>query len=122
MDEIVFFHRASRTAIFADLIENFSDAFLRSTPGWQGWRTRLAHYWGITEPHGMAPLEWRLSFVRRGPARRALAHVLGWEPRQVVMAHGTWIHEGGAAFLRQSFRWLAPPGETPGVQAHLSPH
>ena len=106
MDEIVFFHRASRTAIFADLIENFSPDYLSATPGWKGWRAKLARWWGITEPYGMAPLEWRLSFLRRGPARRALERVLAWEPEHVVMAHGTCAHGDGQAFIRRCFRWL----------------
>jgi len=42
MDEVVFLHRSSETAIFADLIENFSLEFLRDTPGWRGWRTTVA--------------------------------------------------------------------------------
>ena len=54
MDEIVFFHRASRTALFADLIENFSMEFLRNTPRWQGWKTTYARLGGITEPVGRA--------------------------------------------------------------------
>ena len=106
MDEIVFFHRASRTALFADLIENLSMEFLRNTPGWQGWRTTLARLEGITEPVGRAPLEWRLSFVRRGMARAALGRVLGWDPVNAVMAHGTIARGGAPAFIRESFAWL----------------
>lgn len=106
MDEIVFFHRPSRTAIFADLIENFSLDFLRETPGWQGWRAPLARLLGITEPFGMAPLDWRLSFVHRKPARAALERVLAWDPQQVVMAHGRCAHDNGRAFVRRCFRWL----------------
>lgn len=106
MDEIVFFHRASRTALFADLIENFSMEFLRNTPGWQGWRTSVARLWQITEPVGRAPLEWRLSFVRRAAARAALGRVLGWDPVNVVMAHGTIVRGGAPGFIRESFAWL----------------
>lgn len=108
MDEIAFFHQASGTALFADLIENFPLDFLRRTPGWQGWRTPLARLWGITEPYGMAPLEWRLSFVNRAPARRALERVLDWNPRRVLMAHGTCVETDGQAFVRRCFRWLKP--------------
>jgi hypothetical protein len=36
MDEVVFFHRASRTALFADLIGNFSPEFLPDKPVWRG--------------------------------------------------------------------------------------
>jgi hypothetical protein len=107
MDEAVFFHRASRTALFGDLIENFSPEFLRDTPGWRGWRTTIARLWQITEPCGMAPLEWRLSFVRRRIARAALHKTLGWDPACVVMAHGTCVTDNGRAFIERSFRWLA---------------
>jgi len=107
MDEVVFFHRSSRTAIFADLIENFSLEFLRNTPGWRGWRTTIARLWQITEPCGMAPLEWRLSFVRRRIARQALNKTLAWDPTGVVMAHGTCVTNDGRAFIERSFRWLA---------------
>ncbi len=107
MDEVVFFHRPSRTALFADLIENFSLEFLRDTPGWRGWRTTIARLWQITEPCGMAPLELRLSFVRRRIARQALSKTLAWDPDGVVMAHGTCAATNGRAFIQRSFRWLA---------------
>ncbi len=106
MDEVVFFHRPSRTALFADLIENFSLEFLRDTPGWRGWRTAIARLWRITEPCGMAPLEWRLSFVRRRIARQALNKTLAWDPAGVVMAHGVCVMSNGRAFIERSFRWL----------------
>lgn len=104
MDEIVFFHRASRTAVFADLIENFDDGFIREH--WKGWKGRLAKYWGITEPYGQAPLEWRVSFIRKKRARAALGTVLRWEPERVIMAHGVCVDRGAVHFLEKSFRWL----------------
>jgi len=107
MDEVVFFHRPSRTAIFGDLIENFSLGFLRDTPGWRGWRATIARLWQITEPCGMAPLELRLSFIRRRVARQALTKTLAWDPKGVVVAHGTCATTNGRAFIQRSFRWLA---------------
>lgn len=70
MDEIVFFHRPSRTAIVADLIQTFSDRFLREH--WGIWRF-FARLDGLTQDQARAPLEWRLSFINRAPARRARA-------------------------------------------------
>jgi hypothetical protein len=100
LTEIVFFHRKSRTAIFADLIENFR-------PGWfRGWRGILARLDGIVMPHGGAPREWRFTFKKK-IARAALARILAWRPEQVVMAHGEMTRTDGAAFIRKSFRWLA---------------
>lgn len=109
MDECVFFHRASKTAIFADLSENFSHRFLHTAEGWTWWKRLVARIWHITEPFGMAPLEWRLSFLDRDKARNALAKIEGWGAEQVVMAHGQWVPEGGSTFIARSFRWLKRP-------------
>jgi hypothetical protein len=105
MDEIVFFHIPSSTAILADLSENFSAGFLRKH--WSWWQRPLARLDGITEGQGFAPLEWRLSFLDRRPARAALRKMLGWQARRVVMAHGVWQRQNGAAYLEGTFRWLA---------------
>jgi hypothetical protein len=100
MTEIVFFHRESRTAIFADLVQNFR-------PGWfKGWRGFVARLDGLVMPHGGAPREWRLNFLRRGRARRALARILAWDAERVVIAHGEMTQSGGASFIRKTFRWL----------------
>ncbi len=104
IDEMVFFHPASNTAIFADLSENFSEDFLREH--WGGWKTRIAKLWRIVEGYGYAPLEMRLSWWRKKPAREALAKVKAWQPERVVMAHGEWQREGGLAFINRAFRWL----------------
>ena len=101
MQEVVFFHKASRTALFGDLIENFP-------PGWfSPLKQRLARMWGIAEPDGRAPLEWRLSFLfGKKQARRALEKILSWRPERVVIAHGTCYARDGTAQLRRAFRWV----------------
>jgi hypothetical protein len=105
MDEIVFLHRPSATAIVADLIQTFSDRFLREH--WGFWRF-LARLDGLTEEQACAPLEWRLSFINRAPARRARDKVLGWNCQRVIVAHGERPRGNGNAVLAQSFRWLGP--------------
>jgi hypothetical protein len=106
MDEIVFFHRLSRTAIFADLVQAFSDEYLRTR--WKPWQRALARRIEGTTLQGgaRAPLEWRLSFLDRRSAREARTKVLGWNAQRVVMAHGEWQREYGAAFLARSLSWL----------------
>ena len=104
MDEIVFCHRASRTVIIADLIENFSEGFLRQY--WSWWQRPLARLDGITTHSARAPLEWRLSFFDRAPARAARDKMLAWNAERVVMAHGEWQPSNGRAFLARSFSWL----------------
>ena len=104
MDELVFFHRASRTAILADLSENFSEDFLKRN--WSWWQRLIVPFWGIGEGKGHAPLEWRLSWFKKKSARAALDKLLNWDPKQVIMAHGEWQRENGRAYLEQSFSWL----------------
>jgi hypothetical protein len=103
MDEIVFLHRPSATAIVADLIQTFSDGFLRKH--W-GWLRFLARVDGLTQDQACAPREWRLSFVNRAPARRARDKVLSWNCRRVIVAHGELARTSGDVFLARSFRWL----------------
>ena len=105
MDEVVFFHRGSRTAVLADLSENFGDGFLEQH--WSPWQRAIARVWKIDARHGCAPLEWRLSWLRRAPARAALSRLLDWNPEQVVMAHGEWQRSAGRAYLERAFAWLS---------------
>lgn len=104
LDEIVFFHRPSRTAILADMSENFTEAFLERY--WSGWQRAVARLWGIVEGKGYAPLELRLSFIFRSDLRKARDKVLAWNPRRVVMAHGRWQDDNGRAFLERAFAWI----------------
>ncbi len=103
MDEIVFCHRPSATAIVADLIQMFGDHFLREH--WGRWRF-LARLDGLTHDQACAPLEWRLSFINRAPARRARDKTLSWDCQRVIVAHGDWPRANGNAYLAKSFRWL----------------
>jgi len=105
LEEAVFFHKPSGTAIFTDLTENFSEDFLKTH--WRGWKHWIARLWRITEPYGEAPLELRLTWFGRAEGRRALEKVRGWQPEKVVMAHGNWIRTGGTGFVEKSFHWLA---------------
>lgn len=103
MDEIVFLHRPSATVIVADLIQAFSDHFLREH--WGAWRF-LARLDGLTQDQACAPREWRMSFINRAPARRARDKALSWPCQRVIVAHGEWARANGHAFLAKSFRWL----------------
>ncbi|WP_262690070.1 DUF4336 domain-containing protein [Kordiimonas aestuarii] len=104
MDELVFFHKASRTTILADLSENFSEDFLRAN--WKPWQRRLARLAGVVEGKAKTPLDWRFTFWRRDKARKTRDTILGWPTKQVIMAHGTWQRTDGQAFLRKVFSWL----------------
>jgi hypothetical protein len=100
MDEVVFFHRSSQTAIFSDLVQRFDPTTLR------GWRRAIMTLDGMVGPDGSTPREWRLSFWNRAAARRAKRKVLDWNPRRVIIAHGEWIRDNGRAVLERSLAWI----------------
>lgn len=104
MTEVVFFHRASRTAIFGDLIQSVPRNLVT------GWRRVLARFGGILEPNVGIPGDWRASFLNRKAARAALARILAWDIERVVMAHGHPVASDGQAFVRGAFSWLGPRG------------
>jgi Domain of unknown function (DUF4336) len=101
-NEVVFFHRASRTAIFTDLIQRFE-------PSWfSGWRAVIARLDLMTAEKPQVPRKFRLAFTDRRAARTALARILVWPIDNVVMAHAPPVIGGGHAFISRAFAWLTP--------------
>ncbi len=103
MTEVEFFHRASRTLILTDLIENFEPQKLGSV-----FLHLLMWIGGVTPPHGGLPRDLRLTFTWRHKRelRAAVEQMIAWDPARVIIAHGRWFEDNGAAALRQAFRWL----------------
>jgi hypothetical protein len=100
MEEAAFFHRASGTAIFGDLIQRFPES---TASGWKGMLMRLD---GLVGRRGSTPREWRASFLRRGPARAARDRVLGWNPVRLLIAHGECAHSGAAEIVAGALSWI----------------
>jgi len=99
--EAVFFHRASRTLILTDLIENFERAKL---PWWMGWLAKGAK---ITDPDGQMPRDMRMTFRgREAQLRTAVDRMIGWGTERVILAHGRWYAKDGVAELKRAFRWV----------------
>lgn len=100
--EVVFFHRASGTAIFTDLIQQFPR-------GWfKGWRALVARLDLMTEAEPAVPRKFRIAFSDRPAARASLRRILQWPTTKVLMAHGAPVERDGQAFLARAFRWLSP--------------
>ncbi|MFW6264242.1 MAG: DUF4336 domain-containing protein [Cyanobacteriota bacterium] len=101
MDEVVFFHRSSRTLILADLIENFE---LNKVSQPYFWLLKLA---GCADPNGKAPIDLRMTFWgKKELARTCLKRILAWQPEKIILAHGRWYDHNGTAELQRAFRWL----------------
>ncbi len=99
-----FFHGASKTAILADMSENFTDEFLQKY--WSPWKRWIARLWGIVEGKGYAPLELRLTSFSRPSLREARDKMLEWNPVRVIMAHGKWQMKDGKKYLEKAFEWV----------------
>jgi hypothetical protein len=98
--EVVFFHRASRTAIFTDLLQHLPHGWYR------GWRALVARLDLMTGPEPAVPRKFRTAFRDRPAARAARDAVLSWPVEKVVIAHGAPVESDGGALLRRAFRWL----------------
>ena len=98
--EIVFFHRASGTLLFTDLLQQIAADRL------SGWRAVVAKLDLMTGPEPAVPRKFRLAFVGRRKAQAALARLRGWPAEKVLMAHGTPVETDAPAFLRRAFGWL----------------
>jgi hypothetical protein len=104
LEEVVFFHRSSRTLILTDLIENVNPRALN----W--WQTGVARFAGILSPKGKMPIDWRISFRfgDRAKARHSLDQMLAWQPENIILSHGECVFGGAMEFLNTSFSWLKP--------------
>ena len=97
-NEVVFFHRASRTLILCDLAFNFGPSAAAPTR----LLMRLLRSYGHFGPSKLDPLLIR----DRRAARESLERILGWDFDRVVVAHGDVLESGGHEALRRGYSWL----------------
>jgi len=100
MTEFDFFHRASRTLLLTDLMENFEPERVHSAA--MRLVLRLA---GALAPEGGMPRDMRLAFPKAG-IKSAVETMLRWHPERIILAHGRCIERDAEARLRRSFHWL----------------
>ena len=101
MEEVIFYHRNSKTLIVTDLVENFAPHSLNCI---QRIFARIA---GILAPNGKTPLDWRLTFIfNKKVANSCLQNIISWKPERLIMSHGQIIEKEATEFLQKSFSWL----------------
>jgi hypothetical protein len=98
MNEVVFFHPASRTLLLTDLAFN-----VKAGPGN---RARLFHWLvgatGRFGPHRIV----RFGIRDRAAARRSLDEILAWDFERVVVTHGEVLERDGRRLLARGFAYL----------------
>lgn len=96
-NEVVFFHRLSRTLICADAIFNLADHPSRLT-------RIVARLIGNRKPG--ATLFERVLIRNRAAARAQVDRMLAWKPDRIVLAHGDLVDADGSEVLRRAYAWL----------------
>ena len=96
-NEVVFFHRATRTLLCVDLLFNLAT---HPSP-----LTRVvARLLGNREP-GSTWLE-RLIIRDRAAARAQVDRMLAWDIERIVLSHGDGVERDGREVLRRAYAWL----------------
>jgi hypothetical protein len=101
VQEVVFFHRATRTLILTDLC-----FFI---PADSPFGTRLfAQVSGVLEK--LSPSRAFRAMIRdRAAARASLERILAWDFDRILLTHGRLVETGGHPMFRQAFTWLLEP-------------
>ena len=85
IEEVLFFHKESRTVFLNDLIQ--INHMIKGKPI----HNMVCKLEGVAYPHGGVPLDIRLSFINRNLARRSLEKLLSWDFDKLIIAHGNCI-------------------------------
>lgn len=97
-DEVVFFHRASRTIYTADLCFNIHEPAGLLAPlvfRWMGIYGRFA-----------IPKMWHRWVTDRAAFARSVDQILGWDFDRIVVAHGDVVDQGARALVETALREL----------------
>ena len=98
--EVVFFHRPSRSVIFTDLVQNLRTDGVKLLP-----RLYLKLD-GVAHPHGGVPRLFKWFTTDRRKARAALRVIKSWEPRNILFCHGEPIAMDAGELLDREFAYL----------------
>ena len=101
MQEAVFFHKASKTLILTDMIENIETQQMKL-------HQRLLYMVGDNAyPNGKTPRDLRFTFLGHKSQAKASYEILkNWKPEKIILAHGQCFLENGQEELNRAFNWV----------------
>eukprot|EP00569_Conticribra_weissflogii_P008587 CAMPEP_0171362674 /NCGR_PEP_ID=MMETSP0879-20121228/2825_1 /TAXON_ID=67004 /ORGANISM="Thalassiosira weissflogii, Strain CCMP1336" /LENGTH=233 /DNA_ID=CAMNT_0011869641 /DNA_START=112 /DNA_END=810 /DNA_ORIENTATION=+ len=96
MEEVEFFHKASKTAIICDLIQRFPEP--------TGIMLKLG---GVVGENGSTPRDWRITFwpFGKGELRKSRDAILGWKAEKLIIAHGTCVESNASDVIEKALYW-----------------
>ncbi|MBN7827016.1 DUF4336 domain-containing protein [Bowmanella dokdonensis] len=99
LDEVVFFHKRSRTLILTDLIQ-------RHEAERESWFWRIVkRAGGVLGASGGTAYDLRFSFKNKEAAKASALSVLEWDFDRVVISHGMCITEDAHPYVEKAFEW-----------------
>ena len=99
LDEIVFYHRRSRSLVVAYLLFSLSEK--------DAWITRTMGSLVIGPLPGCSFARlYRPAVTDRRRMRTAVERILDWDFDQIIVGHGTVVENNGKEVFRTAFRWL----------------
>lgn len=99
MNEVVFFHAASRSLIIADLAFNLGP----DGPWWFAGLMRAYGAWGRFGPTRLE--KWMMR--DRTAVRASMDRVLEWDFDRIIVGHGRNVETGGKQAFRDAFAFLS---------------
>lgn len=101
VNEVAFCHRATRTLIVVDLIENFTD----DTPSNLALRIWLKVVFRMWNRPALAP-EYSFGWINRRKAGEVVERILQWDFTRIILAHGELVHADGKAVAARAWASL----------------
>ncbi|MGH1370033.1 MAG: DUF4336 domain-containing protein [Maritimibacter sp.] len=98
-EEAVFFHHASGTLIFTDILQNTPKEMNK------GWRKRVALLDKMSGDEPQVPRKFRITFRDKTALKQAISQVQAFPVSTVVVAHGDPVTKDAPEFLRRAFSW-----------------
>jgi hypothetical protein len=99
-DEVVFYHRPSRTLVLTDLIVN------ARTDNYNWWQKLFAAFDGLGYPNGTTPRLYRWSIKSKTSARSVCNTMIRWNPAKVIISHGEWFRTDGLREIKTRLAWV----------------
>ena len=100
LQEVVFFHKESKTLILTDLILNLN------VEGRSWWQRSFAKFDAIASPDGATPRTLRWSMRDRKSALVCYERMIRWAPEKIVISHGECLLEHGTDEVKKRLGWV----------------
>ncbi len=100
LDEVVFFHKKSRTLIVTDIIQKHVTA---KDPWF--WR-QVKHLAGVLGKEGGVSLDLKASFTDRSLAGKSKEKVLSWDFDRLVISHGYCVNKNAKSIVENCLSWI----------------